>query len=86
MSDESAAGRKADENQDRGERIAAALEDQFHMCRREADFWLARRRSEKGDISRFDLEGLLHLVRTNAQLAQVIARIDAAKNRKTNTQ
>jgi hypothetical protein len=86
MTNESAAGPKTDQSPERGERISASLEDQFHMCTREADRWLERGRTDEGYLYMNRLDGLLKLVRTSAQLAQVIARIDGVKNRKTNTQ
>jgi hypothetical protein len=86
MTDESAAGPKTDQSEDRGERIAAALEEQFHSCRRQTDVWLSRCHSEEGYLYPNKLDGLLKLFQVNAQLASVITRIDAAKNRKTKTQ
>jgi hypothetical protein len=86
MTQESAAGPKTDQAEDRGERIAALLEEQFRLCRRETDIWLDKSRTKEGYLYEAGLDGFLKLCRTNAQLAQVIARIDGAKNRKTNTQ
>ena len=86
MTDESAAGPKTDQSRERGERIAAALEEQFHICRRETDVWLSRSHTDEGYLYPNRLDGLLKLLQTNAKLAQVIERIDAAKNRKTKTQ
>jgi hypothetical protein len=86
MPTESAAGPKTDTAELRRERLAVSLEVQFHICRKETDVWLARNRTDEGILYHSKLDGLLKLVRVNAQLASVIARIDAAKNRNSKTQ
>jgi hypothetical protein len=86
MTDASAAGRKTEPSNERGERLAASLEEQFHICRRETNLWLKAHRADDGYLYHNRLDGLLKLIRTNAQLAQVITQIDRTKNRKTNTQ
>jgi hypothetical protein len=86
MTNENAAGRKTDVAELRRERIAISLEEQFHTCRKEADVWLERNRNDEGHLYDNMLDGLIKLVRVNAQLASVIARIDAAKNRNSKTQ
>jgi hypothetical protein len=84
--DDSAAGPKTDTAELRRERLAVSLEEQFHICRKETDVWLARNRTDEGYFYSHKLDGLIKLVRVNAQLASVIARIDAAKNRNSKTQ
>lgn len=86
MSDESAAGPKTEITEQRHERLAASLEQQFHACRRETDIWLERNRTEEGYFYHDKLDGLIKLVRVNAQLAGVIARLGNAKNRNSKTQ
>jgi len=86
MTNESAAGRETDTAELRRERIAISLEEQFHTCRKEADTFLTNNRSKAGGIDYYRLDGLVKLIRVNAQLASVIARIDAAKNRNSKTQ
>jgi hypothetical protein len=86
MTDESAAGPKTDQAEDRRERVAASLEKQFHACRKETDLWLERSHTEEGYIYTARLDSMLKLFRTSAQLAQVIEQIDRAKNRNSKTQ
>jgi hypothetical protein len=86
MTEESAAGPKTDQTEDRAERLAAALEEQFDICRRETAIWLSRSHSDGGYIYPNRLDGILKLFKANAQFAQLIARIDATKNRKSKTQ
>jgi hypothetical protein len=86
MTHESAAGPKADQTEDRAERLAAGLEEQFHICRRETDVWLSRCHTDEGYLYPGKLDSLLKLFQVNAQLASVIARIDASKNRNSKTQ
>jgi len=86
MTDERAAGRKTGQETERGERLAAALEEQFDICRRETAVWLERCHTDEGYLYTGRLDGLLKLFRMNAQFAQVISRIDAAKNRNSKTQ
>ncbi len=86
MTNESAAGPKTDTHEDRCERVAASLEKQFHICRRETDAWLANHSGEKGYLHFGSVDDLVKLARVNAQLASAIARIDAARNRNSKTQ
>jgi hypothetical protein len=76
---------RKDMNEDRAERIAASLEEQFHSCRKETDNWLTDNRRKDGFLHGSGLPGLLKLWQTNVQLAQAIARIDAAQNRNSKT-
>jgi hypothetical protein len=86
MTTASAAGRNTDPSEERSERLAVSLEEQFHMCRKEGGIWLERNRSKDGGLYDEALEGLLKVARTSAQIAQVITQIDRSKIRKTNTQ
>jgi hypothetical protein len=81
MSEDCAAGRKTDQVEGRRDRIVTSLEEQFHICRKETDIWLERNRTDEGFLYHNKLDGLIKLVRVNAELASVIARIDGAKNR-----
>jgi hypothetical protein len=80
MSDETAAGPKTDINE-RRERIAASLEDQFKVCRSETDKRFALYKTPEGALHHNALESVIKLVRVSAQLANVIARLDGVKNR-----
>ena len=73
-------------NEDRAERIAASLEDQFHKCRKEADTYLANGRNGEWNISDRTVDTVLKFVRAGVQLAGMVARLDAMKNRKSNPQ
>jgi acetate kinase len=71
--------------EDRTERVSAALETQFHICRKETDAYLSAVRTSDGVISPGCIGDFLKFVRVNAQLAGVIARLDAVKNRNSKT-
>ena len=58
-----AAGRKTDVSNERGERIAAALEEQFLMCRQETDLWMARNRAPDGALYQGLLDELMKAMR-----------------------
>jgi hypothetical protein len=75
-----AAGPKTD-TQERRERIAASLEAQLHACRRETDIYLTTYRTETGVLYYSRVDDVVKLMRATAQLANVIARLDAVKNR-----
>lgn len=74
--------------QDRIETVSASLEAQFHICRKETDAFLSRIKTndEDGALRATYFDDFLKLVRMNAQLAGVIARLDTVKNRNSKTQ
>lgn len=88
MTDESAAGRKTDKAAaaNRNEQLAAALEKQFHTACAQTEGWLRTYANPKGVIFSDRLPGLVKLMQVNTQLAGMILRIDAAKNRNSKTQ
>lgn len=72
-------------NEDRAERIAASLEEQFHVCRKETDRWLAADRQKDGSLFGPRIGCLLQLWKMNMQLAQAITQVETAKNRNSKT-
>jgi hypothetical protein len=72
--------------EDRTERVSASLEAQFNSCRKEADAYLSTAKTSDGEFSEYRIDNFLKLVRINAQLAGIIARLDAMKNRNSKTQ
>jgi hypothetical protein len=71
--------------EDRSERISASLEAQFNACRQEADAYLSTAKTPSGEFTEYRIDNFLKLVRINAQLAGVIARLAAEKNRNSKT-
>jgi hypothetical protein len=76
---------RKDMDEERAERIATSLEEQFHMCRKETDRWLEDARTKDGSLYGPRIDCLLKLWKTNTQLAQSIARIETAKSRNSKT-
>ena len=73
-------------DEDRTERVSASVEAQFHACRKEADAYLSTAKTSGGFFTDDRIDSFLKLVRINAQLAGIIARLDDVKNRKSKTQ
>jgi hypothetical protein len=71
-------------DEDRTERVSASVEAQFHACRKEADAYLSTAKTSSGEFTEYRIDNFLKLVRMNAQLAGIIARLDA-KNRNSKT-
>lgn len=71
--------------EDRNERISASLEAQFNSCRKEADAYLSTAKTSGGVFPEERINNFLKLVRANAQLAGIIARLDDVKNRNSKT-
>jgi hypothetical protein len=72
-------------NEDRAERVSASLEEQFHVCRKEADRWLEDARQKDGSLYGPRIDCLLKLWKMNMQLAQAITQVETAKNRNSKT-
>ena len=72
---------------DRIETVSTSLEAQFHICRKETDIYLSEVRQDHDGVFPYDrIDDFLKLVRMNAQLAGVIARLETVKNRNSKTQ
>ncbi|HEX4295815.1 MAG TPA: hypothetical protein VHZ29_16895 [Rhizomicrobium sp.] len=71
--------------EDRNERVSASLEAQFNSCRNEADAYLSTAKTTSGELTEYRIDNFLKLVRMNAQLAGIIARLDDGKNRNSKT-
>lgn len=73
--------------EDRIETVSTSLEAQFHICRGEADSYLSTVKDlHDGRFPFGRIDDFLKLVRMNAQLAGVIARLETVKNRNSKTQ
>jgi hypothetical protein len=72
-------------DEDRTERVSASLEAQFDSCRKEADAYLPAAKNSSGVLTADRIDNFLKLVRVNAQLAGIIARLDDVKNRNSKT-
>jgi len=71
--------------EDRTERVSASLEAQFDSCRKEADAYLSTAKTPSGEFTEYRIDNFLKLVRINAQLAGIIARLHDVKNRNSKT-
>jgi hypothetical protein len=72
-------------DEDRTERVSASLEAQFDNCRKETDAYLSTAKTSSGEFRESRLDSFLKLVRVNAQIAGIIARLDDVKNRNSKT-
>ena len=72
-------------DQDRTERVSASLEVQFNSCRKETDAYLSNAKTTSGEFTEYRIDNFLKLVRINAQLAGIIARLHDVKNRNSKT-
>jgi hypothetical protein len=88
MSEESAAGQKTEKDivAARREELATALDRQFQTACVQTEAWVRTHANSAGVLYYNRLDGLVKLMRANAQLASVILRIDAAQNRNSKTQ
>jgi hypothetical protein len=71
--------------EDRTERVSASLEAQFDSCRKEADVYLSAAKAGGAELNEYRIDNFLKLVRINAQLAGIIARLHDVKNRNSKT-
>ena len=65
------------EQGNRKERLAHALEAQFQECHGMFTTWM-RVAHDRGSMADFEMEQTLRLVKTTAQLAAVIAKLEPA--------